>query len=203
MSSAEPGVGAEPDSTTSPTDPLRHLLDWLVYVPLGVVTMVHKDLPGLIAAGKQRVDSQLTMAKFVGKMAVRQVTTEVDRRLDEAERARDGAGGADVSAIVDPIDPIESIDAPPPTSLPAAVIDAVAHAPELADATTSEPASATTSAMMPEPLPIDGYESLAASQVVLRLGSLTASELAAIADYESSHRARRTILGKIHQLQAL
>jgi len=89
--------------------------------------------------------------------------------------------------------------------LPAAVIDAVAHAPELADTTTAATTTATAAAATsaaPETLPIDGYESLAASQVVLRLGSLTASELAAIADYESSHRARRTILGKIHQLQA-
>jgi Zn-dependent protease with chaperone function len=150
-----------------------------VYAPLGVLTMVHQDLPGIIAAGKARVDSKLTMAKFIGKMAVRQVTTELDRRLDEAERARDGVEAtiiADVAHLI------------APTSLPAAVIDAVVHAPELVDAAT---------------LPIDGYDSLAASQVVLRLGSLTPSELAAIAAYESSHRARRTILGKIHQLQAM
>jgi len=182
MSTAEPEAGSQPASAAGPTEPLRHVLDWLVYAPLGVLTMVHKDLPGIIAAGKQRLDSQLTMAKFMGKMAVRQVTNELDRRLDEAERARDAV---EATVIVDVADALA------PTSLPAAVIDAVAHAPELADAAA------------PAPLPIDGYESLAASQVVLRLGSLTPSELAAIADYESSHRARRTILGKIHQLQAM
>jgi len=182
MSSAEPDAGSQPASAPGPTDPLRHVLDWLVYAPLGVLTMVHKDLPGIIAAGKQRVDSQLTMAKFVGKMAVRQVTNELDRRLDEAERAREAA-----EATV----AVAAVEALPPTSLPAAVIEAVANAPELADDAA------------PVSLPIDGYESLAASQVVLRLGSLTPAELAAIADYESSHRARRTILGKIHQLQAM
>jgi len=181
MSSAELGAAPAPAAATAPADPARHLLDWLVYAPLGVLTMVHKDLPAIIAAGKQRIDSQLSMAKFVGRMAVRQVTTELDRRLDEAERARDAAAA--------PVT-VEHVEALPPASLPEAVIEAVANAPELADATASAP------------LPIDGYESLAASQVVLRLGSLTASELAAIADYESSHRARRTILGKIHQLQA-
>ena len=179
MSSAEPGAGPEHGSATDPTDPLHQLLDWLVYAPIGVLTMVHKDLPGVIAAGKQRLDSQLTMAKFVGKMAVRQVTTELDRRLDEAERLRQSAEALIVDA---------PLDAVAPTSLPAAIINEVANAPELVDAAT---------------LPIDGYESLAASQVVLRLGSLTSPELASIADYESSHRARRTILGKIHQLQAL
>lgn len=179
MLSAEPGSGPEHGSATDPTESFHHLLDWLVYAPVGVLTMVRKDLPGIIAAGKQRLDSQLTMARFVGKMAVRQVTTELDRRLDEAERLRQSAA----AVIVD-----VPLDAVAPTSLPAAIINEVAHAPELVDAAT---------------LPIDGYESLAASQVVLRLGSLTAPELASIADYESSHRARRTILGKIHQLQAL
>jgi hypothetical protein len=51
-------------------------------------------------------------------------------------------------------------------------------------------------------LPIEGYDSLAASQVVLRLGSLTDVELRTIEQYETSHRARRTVLGKISQLQA-
>jgi len=155
--------------------------------------MVHKDLPGVIATGKQRIDSQLTMAKFVGKMAVRQVTSELDRRLDEAERARD-AGDTTVA--------VEHVEALPPASLPEALIEAVANAPELADDTTPATPATSAASATPAALPIDGYESLAASQVVLRLGSLTASELAAIADYESSHRGRRTILGKIHQLQA-
>lgn len=51
-------------------------------------------------------------------------------------------------------------------------------------------------------VPIEGYDSLAASQVVLRLGSLTMSELQVVATYEGAHRARRTVLGKIAQLQA-
>jgi hypothetical protein len=51
-------------------------------------------------------------------------------------------------------------------------------------------------------LPIDGYDSLAASQVVQRLNTLTAAELETVRAHEESNRARRTILGKIAQLQA-
>ena len=51
-------------------------------------------------------------------------------------------------------------------------------------------------------LPIDGYDSLAASQVVLRLGSLNTKELESVRLYEERNRSRRTILGKIAQLQA-
>jgi hypothetical protein len=49
-------------------------------------------------------------------------------------------------------------------------------------------------------LPIPGYDSLSASQVVERLTGLVGSELDAVRAYEASHRNRRTILGKIEQL---
>ncbi len=51
-----------------------------------------------------------------------------------------------------------------------------------------------------EHLPIDEYESLAASQVVARLPTLTDDELAAVRSFEAAHRGRRTILGRIDQL---
>jgi hypothetical protein len=50
------------------------------------------------------------------------------------------------------------------------------------------------------PLPIEGYDSLAAPQVLDRLDGLDAEELATVAAYERSHRHRRTILGRIAQL---
>jgi len=49
-------------------------------------------------------------------------------------------------------------------------------------------------------LPIDEYESLAASQVVARLPSLTPDELDAVRRFEADHRGRRTVLGRIDQL---
>jgi hypothetical protein len=51
-------------------------------------------------------------------------------------------------------------------------------------------------------LPIEEYESLAASQVVARLPSLTADELDAVRRFETDHRGRRTVLGRIEQLLA-
>jgi hypothetical protein len=49
-------------------------------------------------------------------------------------------------------------------------------------------------------LPIDEYESLAASQVVARLPTLQRDELEAVRTFEARYRGRRTILGKIDQL---
>jgi len=51
-------------------------------------------------------------------------------------------------------------------------------------------------------LAIPDYDSLAASQVVPRLASLDADELADVGAYERSHRGRQTILNRVRQLQA-
>ena len=49
-------------------------------------------------------------------------------------------------------------------------------------------------------LPLEDYESLAASHVVARLDRLSPAELVQIREFEEAHRGRRTILGKIEQL---
>ena len=51
-----------------------------------------------------------------------------------------------------------------------------------------------------ETLPISAYDALSASQVVEHLDGLGRAELDAIRDYETAHRGRRTILGRIEQL---
>ena len=50
-------------------------------------------------------------------------------------------------------------------------------------------------------LAIPDYDSLAASQVVPRLAGLEPDELEAVRQYEAAHRARRTILSRVAQLQ--
>lgn len=51
-------------------------------------------------------------------------------------------------------------------------------------------------------LVIPGYDSLAASQVVPRLTTLSPDELGAIGSYELANRGRRTILNRVKQLLA-
>lgn len=76
-------------------------------------------------------------------------------------------------------------------------------------ADTPEPASGVGEAGAPagEPspleadLPIPDYDSLAASQVVPKLATLDQDELRTVGDYERAHRARRTILNRVSQLQ--
>lgn len=51
-------------------------------------------------------------------------------------------------------------------------------------------------------LPIDGYDDLAARQVVDRLAALDRADLARVEVYEREHRNRSTVLGKISMLTA-
>jgi hypothetical protein len=53
-----------------------------------------------------------------------------------------------------------------------------------------------------EALAIPGYDSLSASQVLPRLDALSPEELESVRAYEDAHRGRKTILGRIAQLQA-
>ena len=50
-------------------------------------------------------------------------------------------------------------------------------------------------------LALPDYDQLAATHILSKLGGLTGAELDAIEAYESAHRHRRTVLGKITQLR--
>jgi hypothetical protein len=96
-----------------------------------------------------------------------------------------GAPLADESAPVD-------VDEPP--ARPAG--------PATAPAPTPTPPAPAPAADVPsvDALPIPDYDELSASQVVERLEGLDRESLDAIRAYETEHRGRNTILGKIAQL---
>lgn len=48
-------------------------------------------------------------------------------------------------------------------------------------------------------LAIEDYESLSAAQISTRLGGLSVEELEAVADYESKHRGRKSVLARVQQ----
>ena len=64
----------------------------------------------------------------------------------------------------------------------------------------SPPRSPLTGNVAVRDLPIAGYDSLAASQIVARLEGLSTVELVDVQSYETSHRGRRTILSRVAQL---
>jgi hypothetical protein len=133
-----------------------------------------EDLPGLIAKGRDRVETEISNARIVGKFVVDRGVAEVTSRLSgqsTADEARDEAATA-------------SAEGPPSAPQPVAAPKPVA---DPADGALVEQA-------------LEGYDTLSASQVVRRLESLGPDELRAVHRHEASHRNRRTILNRTSQL---
>jgi len=87
---------------------------------------------------------------------------------------------------------------PTPASAPAPPQGA-----EQAPETSADPAAPEPESLVAvESLPITDYDSLAASQVVPRLATMSADDLELVGRYERAHRNRQTILHRVAQLLA-
>lgn len=167
---------------------MNEKLQNLFYAPIGLVVGAGEFLPQLAERGR----IQVANARLMGQMATRMGT---DRAIVGATRIADTVQSALVSAglVARPVDEaVPSEQSAPTTPASAPALTVVSDPPAEADVTDA-PAS--------EELAIVEYDSLAASQVVPRLAALTAAELDDIRRYELAHRARKTILGRIAQLE--
>lgn len=111
--------------------------------------------------------------------------------------------GGDTSAVTDIEDaPVGGLAMTEPVDV-LGVLGEEAH-DEVEDATAETFMAFAEGSQAPEAaeLVIPGYDSLAASQVVPRLTTLSPDELSAIGSYEQAHRGRRTILNRVTQLLA-
>jgi hypothetical protein len=150
---------------------IDEIIDYAVYAPLGLAITVLEDLPGLVNRGKAKLGPQIGIARFAGKMAFRQVRRNIEDLLRPSTPSEEPQPEAN-----------EILDL---TGTEGVIIEARGHvaegpAPELA---------------------IPAYDTLAASQIVARLNGLNAEELSSVRLYEETHRARRTILARITQLE--
>jgi hypothetical protein len=194
---------------TANKTPADRALDALVYAPLGLALEARELVPRLAERGRQELTSQVTMARAVGRFAV-----ELGRN-----KAGEGLGKVQdqaLSALTD----LGLWPQPEPNGSSAHTAastqnsrGSVAEPARLRDRVAGSPAATTVahdfardradgSGGDADALAIPDYDSLAASQVVPRLDGLDADELEAVRQYEHAHRGRKTILGKIAQLQA-
>ncbi len=167
------------------TTPLDRLVELFVYAPVGLALTLKDDLGTVVDRGRRTVSPQVKVAKFMGRLAVAQATRAAGDLVDET-----------IGRVMSTPPPAQS----PPTG-PARSEQAAA--PSTGNGSAG-PRAERPSRPTPdeEQLAIPGYDSLSAAQVVQRLGGLTDGELASVRRYEEAHRGRRTILGKIDQLQA-
>jgi hypothetical protein len=119
----------------------------------------------------QAIRNRILLARFIGELAVTTVKHEIDKQLEQT-CAGDVGPRADGAELVARVEP--AARPAPPRSAPQ---------------------------MSAESLPISDYESLAAINIVERLRTMNSDELEMIRTFEAAHRARRTILAKIAQLQ--
>jgi hypothetical protein len=193
---------------TERKDRIEHTLEVLVYAPIGVGLYLKDMGPTFVnmfvARGRAEIDrrqaqvqQRTTTAKSIGQVAMafgvpmvkQRVEKEVGTARDRAQSLLGSITGSDdtVGAPVARTEPVPK--APPPAAK-------ATPAPVPADANGSNGSQADPK------LPIPGYNSLSASQVVERLAGLSADELEAVRAFEASNRKRRTILGKIDQISA-
>ena len=167
-------------------EPAEQLLDLLVYAPLGLLLEARELVPKLADKGRQRMGGQVTVARMIGEMAVRQGTRRAEKVV---QRLRDERAGAST--------PAASTNGTGAGRRPAAAPRAAA------------PTAVPDAGPLPDPGPppeagnlaIPGYDTLSASQVVPRLEGLSVEELEAIRTYEEATRARKTVLTRIDQLR--
>jgi hypothetical protein len=170
--------GGEPEEPAAEESVLSRTLDVLFFAPVGVALTIVEDLPGLIAKGRQRVETEISNARVVGKFVVDQGQREVVQRVDALLGHDHPAPGAAAAPDADEGPVVEPAPVAAPLPRPA---------PDPADGAVVEQALA-------------GYDTLSASQVVRRLESLGPDELRAVHRHEASHRSRRTILNRTSQL---
>jgi|SRR4051812_1028899 hypothetical protein len=165
-------------------DPAEQLLDVLVYAPLGLLLEARDLLPKLADKGRQRLGGQVTVARMVGELAVRQGQRRAEKVIERLRQQNSAGAGAN----------------------PAQARPANGHRPEAATVTDIRPSAAPApgaeaAAGGASALAIHGYDTLSASQVVPRLEGLSADELEAVRVYEQTTRARKTVLTRIDQLR--
>lgn len=183
--------------------PLDEAMDLFVYAPIGMALTAAEELPEMIRKGREAVEVQMGTAKVIGRVAVNQGKVELNRIVaqwnDLGSLLRSGVVSPPRSRTESGPAPVTSAEpAPPPVNPSSADKPRGAQKPP---SPAPVPPAAKRVPPPPDDLGIPGYGSLSASQVVSRLAGLSPAQLDAVKTYESSTRRRRTILGRIAQLQ--
>ncbi|HEY2564742.1 MAG TPA: hypothetical protein VGI44_13585 [Acidimicrobiales bacterium] len=169
----------------------QRLIDVFVFAPAGLMVTAIEEFPRLVERGRERVTGQVTSARSVGSFVVAAGRSQLLKRAEEVRKSRNGVGET-VTA--------EPESTPSPLPFPAPVVRAASTPSRSASPASVAPEGDPTPGQASSPLAIPGFDTLSASQVVQRLDGLTADELRAVSDHETSHRGRRTILNRVEQL---
>ncbi len=170
-------MSAHDSTDTDPSDgPPPQLLDELLHV-----------VPRLVDRTRSQAEFARTLASLLPCMGALAPRRHPDDRPGVPEHER-----VDVLSVLVDHDPAT---ATPGDHTPTPAVGSAA--PPTSPAQVAGPAAST---VLEADLPIQDYDSLAASQVVPRLATLDADELRAVQRYEADNRHRQTILNRVSQL---
>lgn len=173
------------------------------YAPIGFGARLVEDLPRGLGKARQTVSN----ARVVGKMAIKYGTRELKQRLESAsvdgEVIRpadiDAAESCDDSGVSETLRSAGNGDAPEP--IVDATNDAVLAELDVDAAVDVDAATGFDEVVVGE-LALPDYDHLPAAHIIGKLHGLTVPERQSIGAYEAAHRGRRTVLGKLAQLDA-
>lgn len=208
---------------TDEKNPTDRVVELLLFAPVGFALSARDLLPQLVERGRQQLSGQVTMARMLGQLAVKQGQVEAEKALerarDQAEAAldqlaadrdaadRDGGtddGAAPTGGAVEAVGAVETVQSVETLETVGTATDGAATAPTASPKPVPVRGAARTATRpkaMGSQLAIPDYDSLSASQVLPRLSGLTPSELEAVRAHESANRGRKTILNRVAQLQ--
>jgi hypothetical protein len=179
-------------------------MEFLVYGPIGFALYLRDTAPSFLKLFVSRgrsvlderrksVEDQLGQARAVGEFATNYSGPQVRRLVGEGlAKVRERAE--------ETIEALNLLTGNPGSGAPSAP-EAAERVPDRGPSGSQAASSARPPQTPAGPrLAIPDYDELSASQVVEHLDGLSAAELAAIREYETEHRARNTVLGKIEQL---
>ncbi|TAN25082.1 MAG: hypothetical protein EPN30_05365 [Actinomycetota bacterium] len=170
---------------TKPT--FTEIIETGMFTIAGVVAELQESLPKIVAKGRSTLEPKLGMAKFVGQFAVTRFENEFQKRTDST-----------LDQLTDLVSALfgfsKGQDEHDSSSADHSASDGAASVESAVSGTRTAPKGKASDA---DDLPISGYRTLSAQQIIARIDSLNQSELDAIVKYESMHRNRASILRSV------
>ncbi|MGA9278386.1 hypothetical protein [Ilumatobacter sp.] len=178
---------------------VRAAFDVLVFAPLGFGALLIEDS----SAAVDRARQELSNARFIGRFAVDQGVAQMRSRLgspatDDPPRSMTAAT-SDAPQGVPQVAPQGTPQRAPQRDV-AVTIPVVPPAGGGVDAAEADDPDQPDELVRSDELALPDYDTLPAIDIVAKLATLGVEDRTAIERYESAHRRRRTVLGKLAQL---
>lgn len=166
---------------------LKEVIETGIFAVAGMVSEVQESFPKIVEKGRASLEPKFSVARFIGEFAVKGAENEFRKKSNLfAEQMTDLVSSFFDNFVVPP--DVDAYENEPMLSSERAVPNTAPRSRTSSKATKGPGASS---------LPISGYTTLSAQQVIARLSSLNSSELETIYNFEVAHRNRSSILRAI------